>query len=432
MFHVVFRMPTLKNAAYINRILHVCFHIVPLDVVMKIDAQALHDYTARSEKELSFKRGDLLQVIEKTADNNWWDGVIQGKRGYIPVAYIEILELNPVSETAVATPSATINVPAPPERRSSMPVSEGTTPTKPVSDSPTEEAILEGTEGHVTSPRTQTHPPSEDTREKEVSTPELRVEHVEEQVAAAYENVSEPQGEVKLLETPEKDEAKPQQDGKTPSGARKPIRSGAVKSLTQQYEPPSPQQRVLVEPHSHRRQQSDSLKRAVDGGDMHPRSASGGSKVGMLSSAFESKAAATPQPPPIKPKPMNIPSSPITEQQQHAAMAFPLISHPGSGYSGVSPLQRAAYMGQSGKPAPPPPAQAQAQHKKPGSKQGSMRGPKRDKSFKSPDKGTGKPSLPAKPPAPAKPSYVPPPGMGGLHSKDLKEEMAARLKKQQN
>lgn len=402
-------------------------HVVRLDV-LKIEAQAVHDYTARSEKELSFKRGDLLQVIEKTPDNNWWDGFIEGKRGFIPVAYIEILELNPVSEKLVPASPATINVPAPPERRSSMPVAEGTTSTKPISDAPTEEAILEGTEVGVMSPR-DAHPPSEDARETEVSTPELKIDNVEESVVG-YEPVIEPQGEAKLQEMtgqPEKDEAK-KQDAKTQPGAKKPVRSGAVKSLTQQYEPPSPQQRVLVEPHSHRRQQSDSLKKPVDVGDMHPRSASGGSKVGMLSSAFENKAAAAP-PPPIKPKPLNIPTSPITEQQQHAAMAFPLMSHPGGGYSGVSPLQRAAYIGQSGKPAPPP--QPQTQHKKQTSK-GSIRVPKRDKSLKSPEKPAGKPSLPAKPPAPAKPSYVPPPGMGGLHSKDLKEEMAARLKKQQH
>lgn len=395
--------------------------------VLKIDARALHDYTARSEKELSFKRGDLLQVIEKTPDNNWWDGFIEGRRGFIPVAYIEILELNPVSEEALATPATALNVPAPPLRRSSMPVGEGTTSTKSVSDTPAEEAILEGSEADITSPR-DTHPPSDDTRET-ASTSELKVDTVEE-TPVSLEPVGEEAKPHEAAVQSEKDEDKQQQDVKTQPAARKPVRSGAVKSLTQQYEPPSPQQRVLVEPHTHRRQQSDHLKKPTDGGDMHPRSSSSGSKVGMLSSAFESKAAAAP--PPLRPKPMSIPSSPITEQQQHAAMAFPLMSHPqsGSNYPGVSPLQRAAHISQSGKPAPPP--QPQQLHKKQPSKGGSVRGPKRDRSFKSPDKPAGKPSLPAKPPAPAKPSYVPPPGKGGLYSKDLKEEMAARLKKQQH
>ena len=412
--------------------------------VLKIDARALHDYTARSDKELSFKRGDLLQVIEKTPDNNWWDGFIQGKRGFIPVAYIEILELNPVSpdSTTTTAPPTGLTVPAPPLRRSSMPVPESSSSSKVVSDSQSRETIHEGTEVESSSPQ-EPHPPSGE--ERETSTQESKVEtstSEESPVAPQQEpphTEPEPQAESKPQEpvitatptpvttsTPSKEETKP--DAKPEPKKRV---GGAVKSLTQQYEAPSPG-RVLVEPHAtHKRQQSDHLKKPQEGGDIHPRSASSGSKVGMLSSAFESKAssaAATGPPPPIRPKPVTIPTSPITEQQQQAAMAFPLMSHPGQGYPGVSPLQRAAYSSQAGRPAPPPP-QGQQQHKKQPSK-GSIRNPKRDKSVKSPDKPAGgKPSLPAKPPAPAKPSYVPPPGMGGLYNKDLKEEMAARLKK---
>ena len=398
---------------------------MPSDV-LKIDARALHDYTARSDKEVSFHRGDLLQVIEKTPDNNWWDGFIQGRRGFIPVAYIEILELNPASPDSTTAPQSGLSVPAPPLRRSSMPVPESTSSGKVVGDGLSEQAIQEETEVESSSPQ-EPHPPSEDAKERETRTPELKVESSEESPAQAI-HTEPPQAENKPLEavaipppatsTPDKEDVKPEPKKRV---------GGAVKSLTQQYEPPPPG-RVLVEPHhTHKRQQSDQLKKPQDGGEMHPRSASSGSKVGMLSSAFESKASsAAGPPPPIKPKPLGIPTSPITEQQQHAAMAFPLMSH-GGGYPSVSPLQRAAHMSQAGKPAPPPPLGQQ--HKKQPSK-GSIRGPKRDKSVKSPEKSSGgKPSLPAKPPAPAKPSYVPRPGMGGLYNKDLKEEMQARLKK---
>ena len=85
--------------------------------LLMIDAHALYNYTARSDKELSFKRGDLLQVIEKTPDNYWWDGFIQGKRGFIPAAYIEILELNPVSPDSTTTSAPT---PAPPKNEVAM------------------------------------------------------------------------------------------------------------------------------------------------------------------------------------------------------------------------------------------------------------------------------------------------------------------------
>ena len=356
--------------------------------------------------------------------------------------------MSPDSTTTTAPPTG-LNVPAPPLRRSSMPVTESSSSNKLAGDGNTSaETIHEGTEVESSSPQ-EPHPPSSEG--KETITQESKVEasiSEESPIAPPQEpphtEPAHPQSEGKPQEpiavvaptapvaasTPGKEETKPEAKPEPKKRV-----GGAVKSLTQQYEVPAPGPgRVLVEPHAtHKRQQSDHLKKPQEAGDIHPRSASSGSKVGMLSSAFESKvssASAPGPPPPIRPKPVTIPTSPITsEQQQQAAMAFPLMSHPGQGYPGVSPLQRAAYTSQ--RPAPPPP-QGQQQHKKQPSKGGSIRNPKRDKSIKSPEKSAGgKPSLPAKPPAPAKPSYVPPPGaMGGLYNKDLKEEMAARLKKQ--
>ena len=84
------------------------FHYLSLPDLMKIDARALYDYTARSDKELTFSKGDMLHVVSKTPDHNWWDGFHQKKRGFIPVAYVEILQLE------------SINVPEPPERKSSI------------------------------------------------------------------------------------------------------------------------------------------------------------------------------------------------------------------------------------------------------------------------------------------------------------------------
>ncbi|XP_065178595.1 rho GTPase-activating protein 4-like [Sycon ciliatum] len=52
---------------------------------------ALHDYDARNEKELSFKRGETIEVFQLTADGNWWDAVIGDSRGYIPASYVKEL-----------------------------------------------------------------------------------------------------------------------------------------------------------------------------------------------------------------------------------------------------------------------------------------------------------------------------------------------------
>eukprot|EP00051_Salpingoeca_urceolata_P001657 m.42814 g.42814 ORF g.42814 m.42814 type:complete len:273 (-) comp11584_c0_seq1:16-834(-) len=57
--------------------------------------RALHDYDARSEKELSFKAGDLLTVTDINGDD-WWEGALHGRRGFIAAAYVDH---NPVRPT---------------------------------------------------------------------------------------------------------------------------------------------------------------------------------------------------------------------------------------------------------------------------------------------------------------------------------------------
>ena len=76
-----------------------------------MSARALYDYTGRDHRELSFKRGDIVEVIKKTPDGHWWDGLCGNKRGFIPVAYVEIAEFQP---TSLLPPP-----PPPPSRRAS-------------------------------------------------------------------------------------------------------------------------------------------------------------------------------------------------------------------------------------------------------------------------------------------------------------------------
>ena len=108
--------------------------------VMSVSARALYDYIARSDKELSFKRGAMIKVIEKSPDGHWWDGMCGSNRGFIPVAYVEIIEL----QATASTPELAA-VPAPPARRSSMQEhkEEGAVVAGKVSETPTEARILE-------------------------------------------------------------------------------------------------------------------------------------------------------------------------------------------------------------------------------------------------------------------------------------------------
>lgn len=57
---------------------------------------ALYDYTARTEDDLTFNTGDILEVLDKSP-GEWWivkalTGVSAFKQGYIPANYVAPLE----------------------------------------------------------------------------------------------------------------------------------------------------------------------------------------------------------------------------------------------------------------------------------------------------------------------------------------------------
>lgn len=365
---------------------------------MKVDAQALYDYTARSDKELSFAKGDSLQVIEKTQDHNWWDGFHEGKRGYIPVAYVEILDLDPQS---------TLAVPAPPQRRSSM----------PAHDAP----------GEHQSPTRTSEPPSEPPIQEVTEVETIAVENADPGIRKTPDLViqspsnSEPPKPISVA-TPTAPESVPEEQNV--SEQEQPKKSGgSVRLLKKQFQDQPQQQKVLVEPHStHRRQHStdNTGQRKGSDNDSVPRSLSGGNRVGVISSVFQNKPAPAPIPPKPKPRshaphpPVTSPShlggsfSPPDHQNQPPAV-FPLMSHPqaGAGVT-VSPLQRIVHQGQQKQP----PAEAPKKPPPPG--KSSKLKVKREKSFRT-EKGP-------KPPPPAKPAigYVAP------SNKELNAELAAR------
>ena len=362
---------------------------------MKVDAQALYDYTARSDKELSFAKGDSLQVIEKTQDHNWWDGFHEGKRGYIPVAYVEILELEPQS---------TLPVPAPPKRRSSMPVpGEYQSPTR-TSEPPSEPSIQEVETIAV-----------ENTDPGTLKTPDLVIQSPSESVPPQPISVAAPSAPESVpgeLNTSEHEKQKK-------SG-------GSVKLLKRQFQDQPQQPKVLVEPHSvHRRQHSTDTsntgQRKGSDSDSVPRSSSTGNRVVKISSVFQHKTAPAPVPPKPKPRSHIATHPPVTSPSHHGGNfsppdhqnqpppVFPLMSHPqaGAGVT-VSPLQRIAQQGQQ-KQSP-----AEVPKKPPPPGKSSKLKVKREKSFRT-EKGP-------KPPPPAKPvtGYVAP------SNKELSAELAAR------
>ena len=269
---------------------------------MTITAKAIYDYTARNEKELTFEKGVSLEVIEKSNDGNWWDGIYQGKRGYIPVSYVEIAEL--------------LSVPKPPARKSSM--------QKPEENLDTSKDSNLG-----------------DVEEDEESNDIPKTLSFSETKVPEPENETGP--EVKSIEKIETTPSKGLPDESPKRKVDVNIRPGAVSKLTQQFQSPphvqptqqQTQPRILVGPHStagsnHRRIPSADLtktNRQSDGVHVPPRSSSGGNKLQMKSAV---------PPPPIKPRP----------DKEPGATPFPIMSHDAN--VSASPLQQAHLQQQVG------------------------------------------------------------------------------------
>ncbi|CBQ71967.1 related to RVS167-BAR adaptor protein [Sporisorium reilianum SRZ2] len=61
----------------------------PGAVAAKTYVVALYDYAATADGDLSFKAGDRIEVVERTAStDDWWTGVVGGHRGVFPGNYV--------------------------------------------------------------------------------------------------------------------------------------------------------------------------------------------------------------------------------------------------------------------------------------------------------------------------------------------------------
>ena len=57
-----------------------------------MESVALHDFAATQKDELSFKKGDIVKVINIDEDKNWFKAELEGKTGYIPANYVQMQE----------------------------------------------------------------------------------------------------------------------------------------------------------------------------------------------------------------------------------------------------------------------------------------------------------------------------------------------------
>lgn len=71
------------------------------------DAEALYDYSARSAKELSFKKGDIIRVYRRFNDD-WWDGSLNDSDGFVPATYIKINDAETPDGDGCVSPTDTL------------------------------------------------------------------------------------------------------------------------------------------------------------------------------------------------------------------------------------------------------------------------------------------------------------------------------------
>jgi len=53
--------------------------------------KACYDYITQEKDELSFKEGDIITLLEKYIDSDWWKGELNGKIGLFPINYTQEL-----------------------------------------------------------------------------------------------------------------------------------------------------------------------------------------------------------------------------------------------------------------------------------------------------------------------------------------------------
>ncbi|GAP84690.1 putative bar domain-containing protein [Rosellinia necatrix] len=52
---------------------------------------ALYDYSAQAEGDLSFRAGDVIEIVSRTQNGNeWWTGKIHGRQGQFPGNYVKV------------------------------------------------------------------------------------------------------------------------------------------------------------------------------------------------------------------------------------------------------------------------------------------------------------------------------------------------------
>lgn len=65
---------------------------MPARPTSPVRARALFDYNPQQAGDLGFKKGDIIDITEKTSQqNDWWKGELNGAKGSFPANYVQII-----------------------------------------------------------------------------------------------------------------------------------------------------------------------------------------------------------------------------------------------------------------------------------------------------------------------------------------------------
>lgn len=56
----------------------------------KATCKALYDFEAQNPGELEFKDGQIIDLVSQV-DENWFEGSVNGKTGFFPISYVQVL-----------------------------------------------------------------------------------------------------------------------------------------------------------------------------------------------------------------------------------------------------------------------------------------------------------------------------------------------------
>ncbi|XP_077156219.1 SH3 domain-containing protein 19 isoform X3 [Paroedura picta] len=71
-----------------------CASVTQLEQYSEEWCEALHDFTAETNEDLSFKRGDRILILDRV-DSEWYKGKLNGKEGIFPAVFVHVCSEGP-------------------------------------------------------------------------------------------------------------------------------------------------------------------------------------------------------------------------------------------------------------------------------------------------------------------------------------------------